>query len=108
MVGQTIVSGLRKCSKMEWYLRQVGLVASATLQVRWLPASVEVVVICAVATIADSGAVSVLSIDIVVTTLGGGKDLAVLAASRRHGIGLGACVVNHSWQLSAARIDEPV
>lgn len=70
MVVQTIVSGLAECSKMEWYLRQVGLVASATLQVRWLPASVEVVVICAVATIADGGAVSVLSVDIVVTTLG--------------------------------------
>lgn len=48
----------------------VGLVASATLQVRRLPASVEVVVICALATIADGGAISVLAIDVVIAALG--------------------------------------
>lgn len=64
------VAFLGECSPESQSLRRADLVASATLEVRRLPASVEVVVICAVAAIADGGAVSVLAIDVVIATLG--------------------------------------
>lgn len=69
----TIASGLENCfpkEPEEPHLHTVGLVASATLQVRRLPASVEVVVICAIAAIADGRAISVLAVNIVITALG--------------------------------------
>jgi hypothetical protein len=96
----TIMSGFEECV--------IDLVASTTLQLWRLPSGVEVVVICAVAAIADGGAISVFTVEVVITALGRWKDLAVLAASRRHGIGLSAGVVDHGWQLSTARVDEPV
>ena len=103
-----IACGFVEIFPKELCLHGVHLVASATLEVRRLPASIEVVVICAVTTIADGGAVSVLAVNVVVAALSCREDLAVLAASRRHGIGFGSCIVNHGWQLSAARIDKPV
>lgn len=57
------------------------LVAAATVQLCWAPASVEVVVVGAVAAIADGRAMPVLAIDIVVA-LRGGEHLAVLTAPR--------------------------
>lgn len=69
-IGTQSRLALKQCFPKELHLRTVGLVASATLQVRWLPASVEIVVICAVAAITDGGAVSVLAIDVVITALG--------------------------------------
>jgi hypothetical protein len=48
----------------------IRLVASTALQVGWLPASVEFVVICTVATIADGRAITVLAVDFVIAALG--------------------------------------
>lgn len=64
------------------------------------------IVVCAALSVAEGHAVA-LAVLVILGPLSRRQDLAV-GATAGHGLGLGASVVDHGWELAAAGVDEPV